>query len=130
MINAKAKGTKGERDLTAMFWEAGWAAIRSPGSGAARHPSPDIIAGTPERKVAIEAKVTKDKVKYLTDEEIEQLREFCEAFNAEPWVAAKFGSAPWLFMTIEDLEKTEKAYVIREKDARLKGLLFEELIGV
>ena len=73
MINRKAKGTKGERELVKMFNEAGWAAIRIAGSGSSQYPSPDLLAGNAIRRLAIECKVTKENKKYFQKSEIEQL---------------------------------------------------------
>jgi len=114
--------------LVKRFWDNGWAAIRSPGSGSSRLPSPDIIAGTRTRKIVIEAKMTKDDRKYFEDEEIAQIRKFGEVFGAEPWVAVKFKGEDWLFLTLEDLAKTEKGSAITKDIAKIKGLLLEEVI--
>ncbi|KHO46142.1 MAG: holliday junction resolvase, archaea type [archaeon GW2011_AR3] len=127
-MSHKSKGTAGERELVKRFWDNGWAAIRSPGSGSSRLPSPDIIAGTRTRKIVIEAKMTKDDRKYFEDEEIAQIRKFGEVFGAEPWVAVKFKGEDWLFLTLEDLAKTEKGSAITKDIAKIKGLLLEEVI--
>jgi Holliday junction resolvase len=61
MRNAKAKGSKGERELVAFFNENGWNCVRIAGSGSSKYPCPDILAGNAIRRLAIECKVTKDK---------------------------------------------------------------------
>ena len=53
MVNRKAKGTKGERELVKFFNNSGWACIRIAGSGSSRYPSPDILAGNAIRRLAI-----------------------------------------------------------------------------
>ena len=127
-INLKAKGTKGERDLVHLFWANGYVAIRAPGSGSIKYPCPDIIAGTPTRKLAIESKVCSDSAKYFPKDEIAQLKEFASRFGAEPWIAIKFSGKEWAFMSLDDLTETEKSFVVTRDSAQKKGLLFEEII--
>ncbi len=127
-MSHKSVGTKGEREIVKMFWDSGWAAIRAPGSGSARFPSPDIIAGRGNRKIVIEAKMTKEDKKYFEAREIEELKKFGMVFGAEIWVAVKFRGMSWLFINTEDLNKSEKSYIISKEGARTKGLLFEEII--
>ena len=128
MINRKAKGTKGERELVKFFNESGWSCIRVAGSGSSKYPSPDILAGNAIRRVAIECKVTKDNKKYFTNAEIEQLKEFSEKFGAESWTGIRFPDQPWYFLMLEDLDNTGKNWSISLEKAKMKGLLKEELI--
>ena len=76
MINRKAKGSKGERELVKFFNENEFSCIRAAGSGSSIYPSPDILAGNAIRRLAIECKVTKDQKKYFQNAEIEQLETF------------------------------------------------------
>lgn len=124
---SKIKGTNAERDLIKMLWASGWAAIRSAGSGSMHFPSPDILAGNKLRRVAIEAKATKEEKKYFSDEEIKQILNFSEYFGAEPWIAIKFNSCPWVFINPEDLEKTTTGFAFSSKNK--KGLGFDEFLG-
>jgi len=127
---SKIKGTKAERDILELFWKTGsWAAIRAPGSGSARFPSPDILAGNAHRKIAIECKSTQKKAQYLSKREIKQLQEFSTLFNAEPWIAVKFGRKGFFFLPIEDLKETDKFLVFTLAMAERKGLRFDDLIG-
>ncbi len=128
MINRKAKGTKGERELVKFFNENGWSCIRSAGSGSSKYPSPDVIAGNAIRRVAIECKVTKDNKKYFSNDEIEQLKEFSTKFGAESWAGVRFPDQPWYFLMLEDLQSTGKNWAISLEVAKTKGLLKEELI--
>jgi len=129
MINKKAKGTNAERELISLFWKNGFAALRAAGSGSSRYPCPDIIAANRVRKLGIECKTTSNLKKYLLDEDINQLSEFCRIFGAEPWIAVRFNVLKWYFLTLEDLEKTKKGYLITIENAKNKGLIFEELIN-
>jgi len=128
MRQNKRKGSNAERDLVKKFWEAGWAALRSAGSGSMQYPSPDIIAGYAKKKIAIEAKFTSQTTKYFTKKEISELLYFCDKFGAEPWVAVKFDKEPWFFFPIHDLKEKDKSFAITLKDAKLQGLLFEDII--
>ncbi len=128
MINRKAKGTQGERELVRFFNENGWGCIRIAGSGSSRYPSPDILAGNAIRRVAIECKVTKDSKKYLLKDEIEQLRTFSQKFGAEAWIGVRFPGEPWYFLMLEDLYDTGANMMVSLESARRRGLKAEELI--
>jgi len=129
LLNKKAKGSNSERDLIHKFNDNGWVAIRSAGSGSMQYPSPDILAGNNLRRLAIECKTTADTKKYLTKKEVDELVFFANKFGAEAWIAVKFDRMDWFFINIEDLEKTDKSYMIDIPRAKRKGLGFEQLIG-
>lgn len=126
-MSLKAKGTNAERELIHILWAKDIPAIRVAGSGSNKYPSPDIIAGTISRKIAIECKSVKSDSKYIPQEEIEELKVFASKFGCEPWVGVRFARREWLFLAIEDLEKTKNSYVIKKERAKLKGLLIDEL---
>ncbi len=128
-MNRKNKGTAAERELIAMLWSKGWAAMRAAGSGSTSFPSPDILAGNKVRRVAIEAKTISANTKYFSSEEIRQLKNFSEYFGAEPWVAIKFARSEWNFFTLDDLKETPKGYSISKKMCDIKGLSFSEFAG-
>ena len=128
-MSRKSKGINAERDLIHKFWATnGWAALRVAGSGSMRYPSADILATNKIRKLAIECKTVKNPWKYIEKEDINQLKVFSELFNAEPYIAVKFNKKEWLFLTLEDLEETNKAFMIDIEKAEIKGILFEELV--
>ena len=82
-MSRKSKGINAERDLIHKFWATnGWAALRVAGSGSMRYPSADILATNKVRKLAIECKTVKNPWKYIEKEDINQLKEFSELFNA------------------------------------------------
>ena len=126
---SKKKGTNAERKLMAMFWNEGWACIRSAGSGSTNFPSPDILAANKKlRIVAIEIKSTKKAVKYIPKTEIKQLIAFSHYFGAEPWIAIKFDRVPWVFVTPEDMEDTGKSLVFKMKNIDRFGIRFERFV--
>ncbi len=130
MKSAKAKGSRGERELVRLFNEAGWSAIRTAGSGSSRYPAPDILAANAIRRLAIECKVTKEKKKYFPDEEVGQLKTFSQKFGAESWIGIKFGEEPWYFLLPEDLEKTGTLWAASLELAKRRGLTAGELLGL
>ena len=130
LMNRKAKGTNAERDLVHKFWKRNWPCIRVAGSGSTRYPSPDILAGNRERMVAIECKTINGIIKYFPKEEISLLKEFCDLFGAEPWVALKFGPEQWYFLSLDDLKETNKSYIASLSIAKMKGFILDEFIGI
>ncbi len=127
-MSRKTKGINAERELIHMFWNNQWPSVRIAGSGSMKYPSADILASNKVRKLAIECKTSKNQKKYLTKDEIEQLKLFADIFGAEPWLAVKFNKQPWYFLNIEDLKTTKKGYSVNLDIIKLKGLLFDELI--
>jgi holliday junction resolvase Hjr len=127
-MSIKSKGINAERELVHMFWANGWACLRIAGSGSSRYPSPDILTGNKLSRMAIECKVTKETAKYFGKMEIKALLKFADVFGAQPWIAIKFREHPWIFVSLEDLNETDKGYSLNADTARTKGLLFEEII--
>ena len=127
-MSSKSKGTKAERELLHMFWAKKWATLRSAGSGSMKYPGPDLIASNKIRTLAIECKSTKKKKQYLEEYDIQQLKDFCQIFGAEAWFAVRFARTNWLFLSLDDIEKTENGYVIDAKVAERRGLLIDELL--
>ena len=126
----KTKGSNAERELLHKFWSTGkWSAIRSAGSGSMKYPGPDLLVGNLVRRMSIECKSSKTNKIYLNEHDVSQLKEFSKVFDAHPWFAAKFFRKDWLFVSIEDIDKTPTGYVIDEKKAELKGISFNELIS-
>lgn len=129
-MSFKSKGINAERDLIHKFWDTKeWGAVRVAGSGSTKYPSPDILASNSVRKIAIEAKITKERYKHFTSKEIIELKEFSRLFSAEPWIAVKFKGNDWFFLKIDDLTKTSQNYSVSVDIAKEKGLNFDNLIA-
>ncbi|MEM4267769.1 MAG: Holliday junction resolvase Hjc [Candidatus Woesearchaeota archaeon] len=126
-MSRKSKGIDAERELIHMFWERGWAAIRVAGSGSGSYPSPDILAGNPLRKLAIECKTTKGKSIYIAKNEIEALNSFAGIYGSEPWLAARFDKKGWFFMSLDDLVQTSANFCVTKSLASKKGFSISEL---
>jgi Holliday junction resolvase len=125
----KAKGSNAERQLVAMFWEKDYAAIRVAGSGSSRFPCPDVLASNGRKTFAVEAKATKTDYQYFRKDQIEQLINFSQNFNAEPILAVKF-STNWYFFYLTSLSITKKGeYAIKKRYAEEIGMSFEKLIS-
>ena len=127
-MSRKSKGINAERDLIHKFWSNKWCAVRIAGSGSMKYPSADVLATNKLRKLAIECKTSGDNNRYLTKEEIKQLKEFSELFQAEPWIAVRFDRQEWLFLSLDDLKETESNFLVSLDIAQKKGLLFDELV--
>ncbi len=129
-MNHKSKGSNAERELVNMFWKAGWASLRVAGSGSAPHTLPDIVAGNGMRRLAIECKATSQAYQGIKKKQAEDLQKFAHLFGAEAWVGIRFDNEQWYFLMLEDLLSKKNAFSADLNKAKLKGLLFEELIGV
>ncbi len=127
-MSLKSKGINAERELVHKFWSSGYACHRIAGSGSTKYPSPDLLVGNGATKLAIEVKTTNKSSKYFPHEEIKALKTFSKMFGAQPWVAIKFKGHNWYFFNIEDLKETNKSLVADTALAKMKGLLFEELV--
>lgn len=130
MVHQKAKGTGAERDIIHKFWQTGdWAAVRVAGSGSSRYPSPDILAANNLRRLAIEVKATAADAQYLTKEQVENLRAFCQRYGAEGWIAVRFDNRGWFFVSLLELRETQGSFVLDHGRAQAIGLTFEEMLG-
>ena len=125
----KSKGSNAERELLHMFWAKGWPTLRSAGSGSMKYPGPDLLVGNLTRRMSIECKSSKTNKVYLNEHDVSQLKEFSKIFDARPWFAIRFFRKEWLFVSIEDIDKTPTGYVIDQNKAELKGISFNELIS-
>jgi Holliday junction resolvase len=125
------KGSREERELVNMLWEADCAAMRAPASGGAtKNPLPDVLAGNGKIYLAIEVKSTSQDRIYIDSAKINALLEFSEKFGAQPYVGAKFKREKWRFVCIDHLYKTKKEnYRLDKELAFKKGIELDELIG-
>jgi len=121
------KGSRFERELVHMFWEKGFAAIRTPASGSIRHPVPDVIAGNGQKYLAIEVKARSKLPVYISEKDINELIEFSRIFGAEPFIGVRISKMGWKFLKIEHLKRTKMGYKIDEEVYDL-GLKFEDII--
>ena len=128
MIRKKDKGLNAERELVHLLWENGFAALRIAGSGSTKYPSPDVIAIKAKRILLIECKATINDIKYLTQKEIEELKEVATIMGGEPWVGIRVNRKDWFFVPAEELQETKKHFVVNETIQKLKGFTIKEII--
>ncbi|HUT82423.1 MAG TPA: Holliday junction resolvase Hjc [Candidatus Bathyarchaeia archaeon] len=132
-----SSGVRAERDLVHLFWDAGFAVLRSPASGGGTIlPRPDLIAGSVKngKFFVLEIKTVKKDILYLDETQIEGLVEFATRIGFQPILAVKFKNRKkgFLFLNIPDqLEKVRnsKNYKVSYATASSDGLSFGELIG-
>lgn len=87
------KGSNWERKLANRLDDAGWAVMRSGGSGGGTdNDRPDVIAGTDEYRWVIEAKFCSDRNIYLEPSEIEQIETLAEGWGMEPVVMVRWNT--------------------------------------
>lgn len=124
-------GSREERELVRMLWDADCAAMRAPASGGAtKKPLPDVIAGNGDIYLAIEVKSSSLERIYINSEKIEGLKEFSQIFGAQPYIGVKFLRKKWRFICLEDLHKTKNNnYRVNMDLAFDKGLDFDEILG-
>jgi Holliday junction resolvase len=123
-------GSREERELVKMLWDADCAAMRAPASGGAtKKPLPDVIAGNGRVYLAIEVKSSSLERIYINSEKIEGLKEFSEIFGAIPYIGVKFLRKKWRFICLEDLHQTKNNnYRVNIDLAFDKGLDFDEIL--
>ena len=126
---SKAKGSRTERELLHMFWEAGHFCLRVAGSGSMPFPCPDLLVGKGGRSFAIECKSCKSDKRYITEQQINELKEFAQGFGAEPWIAMRFDRTGWKFLKPEELGRNGgKNFFVSKDLCKEKGITFQELI--
>ncbi|ADT83664.1 Holliday junction resolvase Hjc [Thermococcus barophilus] len=118
------KGASAERELIKMLEKEGFAVIRSAGSKKV-----DIVAGNGKLYFCIEVKSTKGEKLYVNAEDVDKLMNFAEKFGGKAIIAVKFISNGWYFFYPNQLTKSGKNYKISLRDARYKGLRFDEIVG-
>jgi len=129
-MSRKSKGINAERELVHMFWAQNIPCIRVAGSGSSKYPCPDIILGTPKKKICIECKTSKSKTLYLTKEEISQLNTFSKEFGIDAYIAIKFNKEPWRFYTQSSLKKSDKFYVVSLEQGKKDWLCFQDMVDL
>lgn len=103
---SKAKGSRAERELFHLLWEAGFATARIAGSGSTSRPAPDLLTSNGKRTLAIECKSVKGEKKYFDNGQLKELQEFASLFGAEPWVAMRFDAKGWYFLQLSNLQQS------------------------
>src|SRR3989344_7371663 len=126
---SKAKGSRTERELLHMFWEAGHFCLRVAGSGSMPFPCPDLLVGKAGKSFAIECKSGGQDRRYITEQQVNELKEFAKGFGAEAWIGMRFDREGWSFLKPEDLGRNGgKNFFVSKDLCKEKGITFAELI--
>ena len=103
----KRIGSAAERELVYKLWQAGFAVIRAPssGAGARRIFYPDIVAMYKGAIFVFEVKKrTKSTTIYLEKPKVDRLLDFAERAGAKALLAVK-ASGRWLLLDLSKLSK-------------------------
>ena len=129
-MSTKGKGTRAERELLHLFWDAGWACTRAAGSGSIPLPSPDLLCGNGSSFLALECKALRGSQKSFSFQEIADLEAFALRFGAQAYVALRFDRSGWFFLSTKALKKTARGnYSVTLRFAQEQGLSFAQLVG-
>lgn len=112
-----------------MFVDNCFRAVRVAGSGMMENTSCDLIAGNGKRKYSVECKASKNKNKYITKKQIEELMIFSEIFGLEPVVAIKFNRQGWYFLHPRELEDSGKHLSVSLDLVKEKGKRFGQMFA-
>lgn len=126
-MSNKAKGSRIERELLALFTEMGWRAARVAGSGTNENTFCDLIAGKHARKgYAIEVKSSKKDRIYITKQQIEDFVTFSAVMGLKAAVAVRFNREGWIFLEPRQLEDSGVNWVVSLENARKEGKRFSQ----
>tara|TARA_Y100000310_G_C20324695_1_gene642396 strand:- start:54 stop:377 length:324 start_codon:yes stop_codon:yes gene_type:complete len=101
------------------------------GSGSMPLPCPDLLSGKNGRSLAIECKSGRKKHRrYISIEQIEELKKFSKGFGAEPWIGIRLDGMQWYFLKPSQLGKSNGFgnYYFDKNLIENKGIIFEELL--
>lgn len=106
--NMTKKGMDKERRLVRYLENKGYGAVRVAGSGAGTpNPRPDIVAGKPNIKYAIELKSSDKNTIYIGRKQVEDLKKFAHSFGSRAIICAWFTRERPCFLEIGSLSKTK-----------------------
>jgi len=128
MPKNKTKGSNIERELYKKITDSGYRAVRVAGSGMMENADCDLIAGKKGlQKFAIEVKSSKKPVKYISKDQIQRFKDFCEIFGLKPIIALRFSREKWIFISLKNLKECGKNWVITLENAKKKGKEFMKI---
>ena len=126
---SKRKGAAAERELLHLFFNKGYMGVRVAGSGSTSELSCDLLVGNGNLMAAIECKATKSKKKYISNEQINDLKTFSNNFGLAAFVAIRFSRNGWWFVHPDQLDNTGKNMAISLEDIKTRGKSFDALIA-
>lgn len=126
-MSNKAKGSRVERELLAMFTEHGWRAARVAGSGVNDDSPCDLIVGKMgKRGYCIECKSSKKTAVYITKEQIQDFVLFSNMIGLKAVIAVRFNYEGFIFLSPEQLEDSGKNWAVHLKKAKAEGKKFSQ----
>ncbi len=123
------KGAGAERELIHKLFSLGFSVARIAGSGSTSLPSPDIIALTPEKRLAIECKFWNSDYLHIPVDEMEQLAGWAGRAGTEMFVAWKIPNKGWFFLLPTHFNKNKKNFTVSKKNAMKFGIPLLVAIG-
>ncbi len=125
MMTRYEKGANFERAIVHEFWERGWTAIRSAGSGNTSLLAPDIIAIRDGRIILVECKSTSRERLYLKHA-ILSLHEFSRISGGRAYISMKFLRKEPRFYEIDEFINKKKFAISIQDDY----LSLDAIIGI
>ncbi len=116
------KGANAERELTHKLYGMGFSVVRIAGSGGTSLPSPDILALSPTKKLAIECKAWSKPYLNIRLSQMQELEEWATKAGVDFFIAWKYPHKGWFFLPKEIFKRTEKAYNISIDKAMKYGI--------
>lgn len=119
------RGSDVERELARKLDKANYHVIRSPssGGGTARD-QPDLAFAHKRQKVVLELKYTGDNTAYFTEEEVNALRRFGAAFDANVALCVRWkGDTDFYVCDPEEARRTPEGNYAIDQDMELDTVL-------
>ncbi len=115
-MSSYKKGYKFEREVVEFLKAKGFYVIRSAGSK-----KPDIIAGNKNKIIVAECKYTSKTSIYIKEEEVKNLKNVAECFNATPVFLIKKKRSGIFIVDLKKLRKVGKCYCYEVENNGKKG---------
>ncbi|MEA1925312.1 MAG: Holliday junction resolvase Hjc [Candidatus Altiarchaeota archaeon] len=112
-----AKGANFERELVRLFWDRGWVALRTAGSGSTPHAVPDVLALRESDVVSVECKST-SRDKLSLKGAVLSLKEFADIAGGRAYIAVRFPREKPRFYELKQII-SKGNYTIKTKDKYL-----------
>lgn len=116
------KGANAERELIHKLYNMGFSVARVAGSGCTSLPSPDVVALSPNKKLAIECKAWARPYLHIEKQQMHELEDWAQKAGVDLYVAWKVPHKGWIFLPKNLFSETQKAYTISLKDATKYGM--------
>ncbi|MEM4363963.1 MAG: Holliday junction resolvase Hjc, partial [Candidatus Diapherotrites archaeon] len=89
------KGASAERELMRLFSSAGFAVVRSAGSGKSQLPCPDVVVLNNGKVLSFECKAWRSKHLVISEQQMSDLFKWQSLSGSSTFVAWKFPNKGW-----------------------------------